>query len=173
MKNMFYVIFLLVTFVSCKSDSKKEKPSKMASEEQVTKTPEKVKTYEDILLDLRPVNKNFNDDFVIEKFGVERINDSIYKLVLKLNPLTSNETVLKYSIGVKGVNNTTHSNKLLAVSSPEIEEIDENNYIKLRSVLPNTQYFDSLYFYIYERKNWKGSGKLGGFWIRDVLLIEE
>ena len=165
-------IFILL-LTSCKSDKNNETQQSGPIEVIVDSTNKAEATYEDKLLDFRPISKRFNEDFLVNDFGVDKINDSIYKLVLKLDPMTLNETVLKYSIGVRGVNNTTHNNSLLGAYAPEVETIDEGKYIRLRAVLPKTEYFDSLNFYIYERKNWQGAGMLGGFWIRDILLVEE
>ena len=40
-------------------------------------------------------------------------------------------------------------------------------------ILPTDwKYMDSIDFYIYARKDWKASGRLGGIKIRDILLEE-
>jgi len=164
-----YFIVIIALLTSCKNESK-NKIDKVLDARNESDKP--ITSYDDQLFDLRLVKKRFNEDLFVEEFGVDMINDSIYKLVLKLDSNTNNDAVLKYSFGVRAMNNTTHNNKLLGAYAPRLEEIDNNKYIRLRAVLPDTQYFDSLNFYIYARKNWKGSGMLGSFWIRDIMLVE-
>ena len=169
MGKILYFIVIIALLTSCKNESK-NKIDKVLDARNESDKP--ITSYDDQLFDLRLVKKRFNEDLFVEEFGVDMINDSIYKLVLKLDSNTANDAVLKYSFGVRGMNNTTHNNKLLGAYAPRLEEIDNNKYIRLRAVLPDTQYFDSLNFYIYARKNWKGSGMLGSFWIRDIMLVE-
>ena len=164
MRRIVHIIALIALLSSCKDEAKTDNGIDISEQSGPT--------YDDQLFDLRLVNKRFNEDLFVEEFGVDKVNDSIYKLVLKLDSNTTRDAVLKYSLGVRGMNNTTYNNELLGAYAPLLEEIDNKKYIRLRAVLPNTQYFDSLNFYIYARKNWKNSGMLGSFWIRDIMLVE-
>ena len=172
MRRIVHIIALIILLSSCKEEAKNDINRKTKSVDGIDISEQSGSTYDDQLFDLRLVNKRLNEDLFVEEFGVDKVNDSIYKLVLKLDSNTTNDDVLNYSIGVRGMNNTTYNNELLGAYAPMLEEIDNNRYIRLRAVLPNTQYFDSLNFYIYARKNWKGSGMLGSFWIRDIMLVE-
>lgn len=172
MRRIVHIITLITLLSSCKEEAKNDINRKNKADDGINTSEQSGSTYDDQLFDLRLVNKRFNEDLFVEEFGVDKVNDSTYKLVLKLDPNTTHDAVLKYGIGVRGMNNITYNNDLLGAYAPKLEEIDNNRYIRLRAVLPNTQYFDSLNFYIYERKNWKGSGMLGSFWISDIMLVE-
>jgi hypothetical protein len=173
MKKGFFVLLMAITFIACKSDKKNESTIEQApieeSEVQVEQTDN---TLEAKLLDLRDVKAQFGGDYKIEKFGVNKINDSIYGFVFKLDPNTTSETVKAYSIGVKCYDSNLKE-PLRFSHSPEIKYVDGSQYIELTQNLKKITYLDSIEFYNYTRNDWKSSGRIGTFKVRDVLFEEK
>lgn len=134
-------------------------------------TKQKTNKFADELIDLRDVNQQFTSQLKVEKFGIQRINDSVIGFVFQLDPSTSEATVAKYSYGVKGFYSESPK-PYRSSSSPNMETIKNEKYIILRNKV-NITYFDSLDVYIYKRKNWKESGRLGGIKIKDILIKNE
>lgn len=172
---ILYSLILFVTF-GCKSD-KKEKPnavkSDIKSEEGQSKREElKLSSFERRLLDLRDVNKQFNEAFKIEKFGMLQLEENLYGFVFKLDENTTEGTVEKYSVGIKGFNREIDST-FRASFAPEIKTRNNKKYLILTRKLEKEKYFDSLDVYIFERKNWKASGRLGTIKIRDIFFEKE
>lgn len=161
-------MIVILAFFSCNKNSKKKDSLEVIDS---TKIESKIKkpSFEDKLLEIKDINDNFNDDLKVEKFGIQKVNDSIIAFVFKLDKLTSNEVVTKYSFGMRGYS-TDLDKPFLTNFSPDLSIIDGDNYLVLQRKIKNTTYFDSLEVYIYERKNWKKSGKLGKLMIRDILF---
>lgn len=92
--------------------------------------------------------------------------------VFKLNDSTTRETVEAYSLGLRAFDLTLE--KPLSMSfNPTLEIIDGNKYVIVTRVINKNKYFDSLNVYIYKRKDWKGSGSLGNFKIKDILFEDK
>ena len=57
--------------------------------------------------------------------------------------------------------------------NPELTKKGDGKYIIVERVIDDMSYFDSIIPYIYKRKDWKGSGELGRFIVRDILFEEK
>jgi hypothetical protein len=129
-------------------------------------------TFESRLLDLRAVNLKFNDNFKVEKFGMLKVNDSVFSFVFKLNEETTNEEVQKFSIGIVGYDSNL-KDPYKASFSPDIEKIDGNKYLIMTRKINQTRYFDSLEVYTYARKNWEATGRINSIKLEDILFEEK
>ena len=163
-KGVFLVLLLLI--VGCKTEKKEKTIEIVSTPIEKTESP-----FEKKLLDLRNVNKKFIDGFVVEKFGMQKIKDSIYTFVFKLNDSINEQTLNKYSIGIKGFDSDLKKDYRSSFS-PNLKIIEGNKYIVQRRKLINIKHFDSIDVYIYERKNFKKSGRLGEIKIRNILFEE-
>lgn len=165
MKKTIYLIVLVFIVVNCKTENKK------AIEEKTTEDLVEIKTksvFEDELLDVRDVNHELITGYTVEQFGMKKVNDSIHAFVFKLDNNTTEQTVLAYSLGIRGFQED--KNVLEFSPAPFMKTIEQNKYLVLKRKLENIRYFDSIEVYIYERKNWKKSGKLGEYKIKDVVF---
>ncbi|WP_370390331.1 hypothetical protein [uncultured Winogradskyella sp.] len=163
--NLLYVIIALLFASSCK-DGKEKQVNSNAEDTNINKVES---TFEDQLLDLRDVNVQLNENYKIKKFGMLRHNDSIFSFVFRLDDSVMQNEVTKYSIGIKGFN-VSLEDPYNATFSPSIETRDNNKYLILRRKIGKTSYFDSLEVYSYNRNDWKSSGRIASFKIRDVLF---
>ncbi len=167
MKKGIFILLMVITFVACKSDKKNEN---LVNEDlELVKTDVEKENFEESLLDYRDINERFLDDYKVQKFGIQKKGDSLISLVFKLNDSTTKETVEAYSLGVRGFDRTLKK-PLLMTFEPVLSEIDGGKYIIATKVIEDVKYFDSISAYIYKRKDWKGSGNLGGFKVKDILL---
>ena len=169
MRRTVFLIAILASVLSCKTDNNKNKETNenINSIEQTSKS-----TFEEALLDIREVNEKFNDQYKVEKFGIQKQGDSLIGFVFKLNDSTSKETVEAYSLGIRVFDRTLE--KPLEMSfNPFLKEIEGQKYVIATRIITETKYFDSISAYIYKRKDWKGSGRLGGFKIRDILIEDK
>jgi hypothetical protein len=166
---------LLITFsvftiiLSCKSD--KQNPTK-----PVTKnTEDKLNSFEESLLDYRKINVNFNPNYNLISFGVKKHNDSIYSYVFGLNNEIKNEEVLAHSIGIKAYSHELLEDKeyINKGFAPQIEIKENKKFLILKQNFSNIKYIDSLEAFIFTRKNYKASGKLGTVKVYDILLEDE
>jgi hypothetical protein len=172
MNRLLYALILLVFVTSCKSDKKVNQTdgSENGSEAIIDKkeTP-KLSTFESKLIDLRNVDVQLTENIKVEKFGMQKVNDSIFGFVFRLNNATSRDEIELYSFGIRGF--SPELDKPYAASfAPQMTMKNEDKYVILTRKIENTRYFDSIDVYIYERKNWKKSGRLGEFVIRDILF---
>jgi hypothetical protein len=173
MKKGFFVLLMAIAIIACKSDKKNETSIEQETIEDSEVQVEKIdNTFESKLLDLRDVKAQFGNDYKIEKFGVNKINDSIYGFVFKLDPNTTSETVKAYSIGVKCYD-VNLKEPLRFSHSPELKNVDGNRYIELTQNLKKITYLDSIEFYNYTRNDWKSSGRISTFKVRDVLFEDK
>ncbi|WP_417619339.1 hypothetical protein [Oceanihabitans sediminis] len=171
MKKGLFILLLAIAVVACKSD-KKEVSETSDKEDELVESTIKTNSFEDKLLDLRDVNLQFNENYKVEKFGIQKMNDSLIGFVFELDKATAAETVKAYSVGIR-VFDATLKESINFSFSPDIEEIEGRKYIIGKKHLNNMTYFDSLSVYIYKRKDWKGSGRLGGFKLRDILFEDK
>tara|TARA_R100001377_G_scaffold82768_1_gene63482 strand:- start:312 stop:833 length:522 start_codon:yes stop_codon:yes gene_type:complete len=170
MKKGIFILLIAITFIACKSDKNNENADVNETVSDSTK-PEAV-SFEQSLLDYRDVNERFLDNYKVEKFGIQKTNDSLIGFVFKLNDSTTNETVEAYSLGIRGFDRNLKK-PLLMTFEPVLSEIDGSKYIIATKVVDEVKYFDSISAYIYKRKDWKGSGNLGGFKVLDILLDDK
>src|SRR5690606_3284627 len=164
-------LFIITTFVfSCKSDKKDViKPEETNSENiETVKKPQ----YQDKLLDFREVNLQFNEDYKMKGFAMQKINDSVYAYVFELDNAVTPATVETYSIGTKAYS-IDLKEPIKSSYSPNVETIDGKNYIIMRQKLTKITYIDSVEAYIYQRNNWKASGRLGTLKVKDILLNDK
>lgn len=161
-------MIVLLLLSSCKSEKKES--IKDSEIKQETTNNENQRLFEKSLIDLRDVGQEFIEGFEVKKFGINKVNDSTLFYVLKLSESTLEETVQKYSVGSKAYNNDSDKIILSRSYSPSIKYRDDEKYLLLRILPTNWTYMDSIDFYIYARKDWKSSGRLGGVKIRDVLI---
>lgn len=161
------IILILLIIVSCKNE--KDNSNQSNIKEQTTVS---APSFEKQLLDFRDVNVQFTPEYKLKKFGLQKVNDTVFNFVFQLDEVTTAETVEKYSIGVKGFDNELEK-PFRSSYNPILKTIEQNNYIFLKSGLDDIRYFDSLDVYIYKRKDWKGSGRLGGVKIRDIYFKEK
>lgn len=171
MKLRVYLITfsLLSTILCCKSDKQE---SKLGPSEDVN-SPKN--SFEGELLDFREVNDAFNPNYKLVSFGVQKHNDSIYSYVFGLDEGTKNEEVLAHSIGIKAYSHELAEDKeyINKGFSPEIEIKQNKKYLILKQKISEIKYIDSLEAFIFARKNYKASGKLGVVKIYDILLENE
>mgnify|MGYP000353800189 CR=1 FL=1 len=174
MKYSLTCFFLLLIIFSCKNEEKTQnteiketKPSKVLE----------VNNFEKSLLSLKDVNVKFNDSFKIKRFGAKKKNDSVYAIILRLDENVTEEQVRKYSIGLRSysfeleLNDSVNS--LKRDFSPKITKKQGAKYIMLNQKINGIRYFDSIEAYIYKRRDWKASGRLGTIIIKDILLEEK
>lgn len=171
MKKGIFILLMAIAFIACKSDKKNEsgeanQPDPETVEIKVESESEK---FEKSLLDYREMAESYAVDFPVEGFGMQKFNDSIFGFVFKVGNAVTTGVVEKYSIGLKGYHQK--SDKPYAKSaSPDLTTIGGNNYVIIKRKIDNIKYFDSLDTYIYTRANWKASGRIGGFKIKDILF---
>ena len=168
MKKLFIISTLILFFVSCKSE-KKDTKDDVKQDEQTVEVKNRKNSFESKLIDAREVNKEIISGLKVKGFGIQKINDSVVGFVFKLDESTDAETVSKYSYGLRGYYEES-SKPFRTSASPDMKIIDENKYIIIRRKVMDIDYFDSLDVYIYKRKDWKGSGRLGGMKIHDILF---
>lgn len=174
MRNPFLYILLIILVFNCKSE-KKEVQSTSDETIEAKKDPlqqSKSFKFESKLLDVRGIKQEFNENLKVNKFGMQYVNDSIYAFVLNLDPSTLEETVSNYSFGVKGHYSESET-PFKTTFSPEMTTIGNEKYVILRRKINKIKYFDSLDIYIYRRKNWKASGRLGSIKVKDILFENE
>ncbi len=164
------LIITCAFLIACKSEKKENKQNN--TETKVNFVSVKKNKLEEKLVDVRNVDKAFNFELKVESFGVEKVNDSIFNFVFKIDPTTKKETVSQYSYGIRGFSPDSEK-PYLRTNSPDITIVDNSKYIILRNMLKEIRYFDSLDVYIYKRKDWKSSGRLGSIKIYDILLEEK
>ena len=168
--NLVVSLFAVVLLMGCKADKKEDSVKVVDSnKEEPAQIEEKNLTFEDKLLDYRDVNRQFVEGYSVEKFGIQKINDSIFGLVFKLDNATTSSTVDAYSIGVK-IFDLSLEKPMSSSFHPNIKEIEGSKYVVLPRKFTKLDGMDSLDVYVYNRKNWKGSGRLGSFKIRDVVF---
>jgi hypothetical protein len=169
MKRTYFTLFALLLILACKTDKKSQNNSNGEFENSKDTELQSTKTFESSILDLRTVNGKFNDQYGVEKFGMVKNNDSIYSFVFKLDNNTTSQTVEAYSIGIR-IFDAKLSAPLNISFHPKIKNIEGNNYLVLSNKLKGIKYFDSLDVYIYKRKDWNSSGRLGEIKIKDILI---
>ena len=174
MKRIVILIFLSVFIIGCKTDKKQESntvsgPIEVPEKKEDNKLKTESEMFESGLIDYRDILNQFNEDIEVESFGVQFANDSTMAFVFRLNESVNNNEIDKYSFAIKGFYND-NSDIFRASFNPSVKEIGNAKFIKLWHKRNNVKHFDSLQVYIYERNNWKNSGKLGGFTIRDVIM---
>ena len=170
-------IFLLTTFIfiaGCKSDKNSDKnkisePTEILEDIEAKKPKSESQIFESKLVDYRELDNRFNKNMEVHAFGIQIPNDSTMAFVFRLNKSTIDGEVEKYSFALKGFYND-NTNIFRASFNPSIKKIGDNKYIQLWHKKANIKYFDSLQVFIYERNNWKNSGKLGGFTFSDILI---
>ena len=165
MKLKFLLFVMVIAFTACKSEPKKA--TEISVDKEIKKS--EADLFDEQLIDVRSIDEEFVEGYKVQKFGIQKIKDSIYEFVFRLDSLTTNTTVEAYSVGVRGFN-AEEKEPFNASFSPNLKLIDEGKYIMLRRNINNLRYFDSIDVYIYERKNWKKSGRLGSIKIRDILF---
>ena len=177
MKNLIICFFFLATLMSCKSDKKSNEVVEQPIETEVvekdnSKKVEAKKSYfEERLSDYREIERQFVDNYKVDKFGSLKVNDSVFAFVFKLNENTTADMVKKYSIGLRGYSNQKDE-PLKASFAPEIKTRNNENFLILPKNTKGIKYFDSVEFFIYKRKDFKTSGRIGTMKIRDILLEE-
>jgi hypothetical protein len=159
----------LLILSACKNNTKEENTSSQSKTLETAKQPT---TFEDNLIDLREINQQFLIGYKVEKFGVQKLNDSIYEFVFKVDKNTTAETVNMYSVGIKAFDSYLDK-PLLFSRSPELKSIEENKYIFIKNNFKNIKYLDSIEAYIYARNNWKASGKLGAIKVKDIFFEDK
>lgn len=170
MKKGLFILLLAISIVACKSDKNNEDVNTNDAEKVKANT--ETENFENSLLDYRDINERFLDDYKVQKFGIQKKGDSLISLVFKLNDSTTKETVEAYSLGVRGFDRILDK-PILMTFEPDLSEINGGKYIIATKVIDNVKYFDSISVYIYKRQDWKGSGNLGGFKIKDILLEDK
>ncbi|MGG5488430.1 hypothetical protein [Gaetbulibacter sp. PBL-D1] len=167
MKTKFYILSIaLFCLLSCKSEKKENTKKEINQSTEETPPPS---AFESSLLDLRPIEKDLTSGYKVNKFGIQKENDSLIGFVFLLDNNATPETVEAFSMGIRAFDRTLE--KPLNMSfNPEIEIIEGQKYVIAKQILKSTNYFDSVDVFIYKRKDWKGSGRLGGFKIRDILF---
>jgi len=169
MERTILLIIILFSVVSCKTDNNKNVED-IESNNSLKQNP--ISTFEESLLDVRTVNEKFTDQYQVEKFGIKKQGDSLIGFVFKLDDNTTSGTVEAYSLGIRVFDKTLE--EPLAMSfNPFLEEIEGHKYVIVKRVITETKYFDSISTYIYKRKDWKGSGRLGGFKINDIFFEDK
>lgn len=154
------LLILSICFFCCENSNKKK---------ETTKEKPNISNYESSLLDYRPINKHFTENYKVTDFGIDKQNDSIIDFVFKVDNEVTNSTVEAYSLGIRVFDKTL--DKPLNLSfNPTLQTIDNKSYIVLRKKIKQMKYFDSIDVYIFKRKDWKGSGRIGGYIIRDILF---
>lgn len=169
MKKGLFILFMTITFIACKSDKNNENFEVNKTDTELVLPNSDTKNFEDSLLDYRDINESFLENYKVEKFGIQKTNDSLIGFVFKLNDDTLNETVLAYSMAILIYDRTLEKPQHFSFN-PKIKEIGNSKFIIENKVLNNMTYFDSLDLYIYKRRDYKSSGKLGSFRIRDILF---
>jgi hypothetical protein len=167
MKSSLIITCFTILFLSCKSEKNDIKTEALSTKVEKIE----MSDYENQLIDYRDVDVQFLENYKIKKFGLKKNDfENSYGFVLKLDKSTNESIVKNYSIGVKAYSQDIK--KPLSFSlNPIATKIEDESYVVLNKKLPlDLKYFDSLRFIIYERKNWKNSGVLGEFYIKDVLL---
>lgn len=164
-------ILILFGFMSCK---KSEKPS-VNEIKNVPSDKIEINKFEQSLLDLKDINVKFNDSFQINRFGALKKNDSIYAFVFRLNDNITENLVNKYSIGLRAYSFELGDkvNHFKSNFTPNLTKKQGGKYIILKQKINNIRYFDSIEAYIYKRRNWNASGRLGTIIIKDILLEEK
>ena len=89
--------------------------------------------------------------------------------VFKLDNRTTEKTVEAYSLGIRIFDQELPETLNLSFH-PEVSKIEGRNYLILGHKIRGANYYDSLDVYIYKRKDWKSSGRLGEIKIKDVLF---
>lgn len=171
MKYSLSYFFLILLLFSCKNEEKSQN-----IEIQETKLEElEINNFEKSLLSLKDLNIKFNDSFRLRRFGAQKKNDSVYALILRLDENVTDQEVKKYSIGLRSYSFELKDsiNSLKKDFSPKVTTKQGAKYIILRQKINNIRYFDSIEAYIYKRKDWKNSGRLGTIVIKDILLEEK
>ena len=177
MKNIIIWFFFLATLMSCKSDKKNNKIIEQVAETEVVgqdnskKVEVKKSFFEEKLSDYRDLERQFVDNYKLDKFGSLKINDSVFAFVFKLNKNTTAEMVKKYSIGLRGYS-YEKGEPLKASFAPEIKTRNKENFLILPKNTNGIKYFDSIEVYIYKRKDFKASGRIGTIKVKDILLEE-
>ncbi|WP_250433624.1 hypothetical protein [Hanstruepera flava] len=172
MKHSLTYFFLILIIFSCKNE---EKTQNIGVQETKPSKELEVNNFEKSLLSLKDVNVKFNDSFKIKRFGAKKKNDSVYALILRLDENVTEEQVKKYSIGLRSYSFELNDsvNSLKRDFSPKITKKQGAKYIILNQKINGIRYFDSIEAYIYKRRDWKASGRLGTIIIKDILLEEK
>ena len=127
MKLKIVLLVLVIVSVSCKTESKKETETSVYTEIKKPKTD----LFDDQLLDIRSIDQEFVIGYRVQKFGMQKIKDSIYEFVFRLDNATSSTTVDAYSLGIRGFN-ADQKEPFTASFAPTLKLIDEGKYIMLR-----------------------------------------
>src|SRR5690606_2407084 len=143
MKNGLFILLLAVSFVACKSDKKNDN---IQTENIDSETADETENFENSLLDYRDINERFLDDYKVQKFGIQKTNDSLIGFVFKLNDSTSSATVEAYSLGIR-VFDRTLAEPLSMSFHPILKEIEGDKYIIVSRVITETKYVDSISAY--------------------------
>ncbi|MGG5485937.1 hypothetical protein [Gaetbulibacter sp. PBL-D1] len=171
MTRKLIILIVLLAFFGCESYNK-NKSNNVSDSSAKQVVDKKAKDFQETLIDYRKINEQFTDSYKVEGFGIQKRHDSIIGLVFKLNENTTKETVLNYSVGFRIFDKTLLEPKNMSFS-PDLIEIGQSKYIVMERVIKDMTYFDSIWVYIYKRKDWKGSGRLGDFKVRDILFEEK
>ncbi|SEP82225.1 hypothetical protein SAMN05421824_0409 [Hyunsoonleella jejuensis] len=166
MKYRILLIIVVFSCLSCKQNQKTKEESHIESQKDVK---EELNPYELSLLDYREINQEFNSSFKVDKFGVRKFNDSIFYFVLRLNDDIIENEVDKYSMGVKAYDHL-EKEEFTAFTNLKIRQLHEKKYLIINRVPKGTKYLDSIEFFIYQKNNFKASGKLGEIKVYDILF---
>ncbi|WP_431108151.1 hypothetical protein [Winogradskyella poriferorum] len=166
-----FVLVGLIIITSCKSDTKSKLNIKDDSvEDQMLDR--QAKAFQKTLIDYRGINEQFTESYQIKGFGIQKNKNNLIGFVFKLDSNSTESTVLKYSLGIRIYDRTLSGPRNMSFN-PTITEKGSNKYIIVEKKIDDMTYFDSISVYIYKRKDWKGSGRLGGFMVRDILFKDK
>ena len=171
MKINFYILVLILTFYSCKSENKSSNVDPIKEPVEIETGVENFENlaFSNSLLDYRDINNQFTPELIMNGFGMKKINDSTYAFVFKLAQDATQSEIEKYSFGFKSFYAGSQS-PINATFSPNIQSHDGDKFLIMKKKIKETKAFDSIDAYIYSRNNWKSSGRIGGFKIYDVLF---
>lgn len=176
MNNGIFILLIAITFVACKSDKKNENinviESSINTKDSLVLEKTESEKFENNLIDYREIDKRFNEELIVDKFGIQIANDSTLAFIFRLNPSSIESAANNYSFAIKGFHNG--NDKLFrGTYNPKVNNIGDAKYIQLWQEMIEIKYFDSLQVYIYEKNNWKGSGSLGEIMIKDILIEDK
>ncbi|WCO01646.1 hypothetical protein [Psychroserpens ponticola] len=169
MKN--YILILIILNLLCFNCKNETKNSSEITESEISK--DILNDYDQKLLDYRKLDVLLNGNFKIEGFGMKKMPNGNHGFVFKLGDHTTNKIIDYYSIGLIGYSNESPQKPFEASLHPRLTTKQNNNYIILQRKIDKIRYFDSLDVYIYLRKNYKKSKRLGTVIIKDILFEDK
>ncbi len=171
MIRYFFIGLIFLFNLSCKSDKNSSANKKDGLSELNVKDDE-ANAFEKTLIDYRDIDEQFLESFKVEGFGIQKKPNNKIGFVFKLHPETLESTIIKYSLGIRIFDQTIIKPRTMSFN-PELTKKGDSKYIIVERVIDDMSYFDSIIPYIYKRKDWKGSGELGRFIVRDILFEEK